>query len=240
MLTFEFTDFDIKAAAVGRAARQVPFVTAFALTSAMKDAREGERTTMRSVFDRPTPYTLNALQVRPATKRKLVAELGFKEFGGTPAWKYLGPQVEGGRRHKKRFERALEAAGILKGDEFAVPAKGATLDGYGNMSRGQLVRILSSLGAMTDTTQNTTRRPKRSNRKRNLDYFVLRDTRAPNGVYLREGRRAKPVLLFVKGVSYTKRFPYYERARAIVPARFREHFRAGWQRFVINDIRRAA
>jgi hypothetical protein len=239
MLVLDASEFGLKAEAVGRAAKQVPFVTAVALTNAIKDAREAERETMRSVFDRPTPYTLNALQVRPATKQRLQAELGFKEgFGGTPAWKYLGPQVAGGERKRKRFEIALTRAGILRSNEYCVPGRGAQLDGYGNMNRGQIVRILSALGAASDAAQNTIRRPKRSTRRRNLDYFVLRGTRAPDGVYLREGRAAVPILIFVKGTSYTKRFPYYEKGRTVVPVAYRKHFRAAWERFVVNDVRR--
>lgn len=240
MLTFDSSSFDLTARAIDRAGKQARFVAAFALTNAMKDAREGEIGTMRSVFDRPTRYTLNALRVTPATKQNLTARLGFKEFGGTPAWKYLGPQVAGGPRRKKRFELALQAAGILGGNEFAIPGRAAKMDGSGNMSRGQLVQILSSLGAMSEATQNTVRRPKRSNRKRNLDYFVLRNTRAQNGVYLRVGRSAIPVLIFVNSANYKKRFPYYEKAQAIVPAAFRRHFAAGWDRFVLGEMRQAA
>ena len=241
MLKLDASELGLKAEFIGRAAKQVPFVAAFALTNAMKDGREGERETMRSVFDKPTPYTLNALQVRPATKQNLKAELGFKEgFGGTPAWKYLGPSVAGGQRKRKRFEIALTRAGILRSNEFTVPGRGAQLDSYGNMNRGQIVRILSALGAASDAAQNTIRRPKRSNRRRNLDYFVLRGTRAPDGVYLREGRTVLPILIFVKGMTYSKRFPYYEKARTVIPTAFRKHFRAGWERFVVNDVRRKA
>jgi hypothetical protein len=174
MLALNAGEFGIEAEVVGRAAKQVPFVAAFALTNVMKDAREAERKTMRSVFDRPTNFTLNALQVRPATKQRLQAELGFKEgFGSVPAWKYLGPQVAGGPRKAKRFELALRAKGILRSNEFCVPGRGTQLDGYGNMNRGQIVRILSALGAASGAAQNTVRRPKRSTRKRNLDYFSL-------------------------------------------------------------------
>lgn len=239
MLTLDASEFGLRAEAIGRAAKQVPFVTAFALTNAMKDAREAERDTMRSVFDRPTSFTLNALRVIPATKQNLSAELGFKEgFGSVPAWKYLGPQVAGGPRKAKRFELALRAKGILRSNEFCVPGRGAQLDGYGNMNRGQIVRVLSALGAASDAAQNTVRRPKRSTRKRNLDYFVLRNTRAPDGIYLREGRAAVPILIFVKGASYTKRFPYYEKARTVLPVAYRKHFHAAWERFVVNDVRR--
>lgn len=239
MLTLDASEFGLRAEAVAKAAKQVPFVTAFALTNAMKDAREAERDTMRSVFDRPTNFTLNALKVTPATKQNLSAELGFKEgFGSIPAWKYLGPQVAGGPRKAKRFELALRAKRILRANEFCVPGRGAELDGSGNMNRGQIVRILSALGAASDGAQNTVRRPKRSTRKRNLDYFVLRGTKAPDGIYLRVERRAVPILIFVKWTSYKKRFPYYEKARTVVPVAYRKHFHAAWERFVVNDVRR--
>ena len=239
MLVLDAHEFGIRAEAVGRAAKQVPFVTAFALTNAMKDAREAERETMRSVFDNPRPFTLNALQVRPATKQNLSAELGFKEgFGSIPAWKYLGPQVQGGTRRHKRFEILLIRTGIMRSNEFAMPGRGCPLDGSGNVSGAYITRLLSALGAQSDRMQNTVKRPKRSTRKRNLDYFVLRGTKAPDGVYLREGRSAVPILIFVKGVSYTKRFPYYEKGRTVVRSAFRRHYVAAFDRFVVNDVRR--
>ncbi|MCJ2054006.1 hypothetical protein [Methylobacterium sp. J-070] len=239
MLKLDASEFGLKAEAVGRAAKQVPFVAAFALTNAMKDAREAERETMRSVFDQPRPFTLNALMVRPATKQRLQAELGFKEgFGSIPAWKYLGPQVQGGTRRHKRFEILLIRTGIMRSNEFAVPGRGCPLDSSGNISGAYITRLLSALGAQSDRMQNTAKRPKRSNRKRNLDYFVLRGTKAPDGVYLREARAAVPILIFVKGMSYTKRFPYYEKGRTVIPAAYRKHFRAAWERFVVNDVRR--
>lgn len=240
MLTFSFGDFGVRAEAFGRVEKQARFVAAYALTNAMKDAREAEIDTMRSVFDKPTPYTLRALKVVPATKANLRAELGFKEFGGTPAWKYLGPQVEGGPRRRKRFEIALQAVGILRSNEYVVPGAGATLDGYGNMSSGQLRQLLSALGASSDRAQNTQHRPKRGNRRRNLDFFVLRGTRAPDGVYLRVERKAVPMLIFVRSVSYRPRFPYYSKAREVIPRAYERHFRAGWTRFAAPELARAA
>jgi hypothetical protein len=238
MLTIDFSDVNRFVANLDSAGRQLPFVTAVALTNAMKDARTAEISEMQRVFDRPTRYTLNSIQVVPATKAKLVAELRFKEFGGTPADKYLGPEVRGGPRAPKGFERALRAAGILWAGEFAVPGPGAKLDAYGNLSGGQITRILSALGASRDASQNTRRRPRLASRRRNLDYFVLRGARAPAGVYLRVGRRGIPVLFFVRAPTYRPRYPFYEVGRKVVPAAFARHFRAAWQRYVVNDLKR--
>ncbi len=241
MLSFDFSDFVRGARHIEGASRQIPFVTAYALTKAMQDAQAVEYAKMQAVFDRPTRYTLNSLYVVRAEKHNLRAELRFKEgFGGTPAWKYLGPQVRGGGRRHKGFERALMSAGILKGGEYVVPGSGVKLDGHGNIPGGVITRILSALGANRDPSQNTTRRPKRSNRKRNLDYFVLRGTKAPDGVYLRVGRTASPILIFVKAPAYSPRFPYYQTGRQVIPPAFRRHFHAGWERFVVRELKRAA
>src|SRR5689334_6775239 len=80
-----------------------------ALNQTARDVRDAEVQKMAEVFDRPTRFTENALMVVPATPDNLRAEVRFKEgFGSIPAWRYLGAQVEGGRRVKKTHERALE------------------------------------------------------------------------------------------------------------------------------------
>src|ERR1700679_188410 len=64
-------------------------------------------------FDRPTAYALNAFYWPKASKRSPTAEIRAKDFAGkgTPAWKFLDPEVFGGTRRMKRFELALQAIG---------------------------------------------------------------------------------------------------------------------------------
>lgn len=243
MLTFDFRDWEIKASAIEGAARQVPFVVAYALTKSMQDAREAERAEMGSVFDRPTRYTLNSIQVVPATKQRLTAEIRMKEFP-RPAWKWLSPQVEGGSRKHKAFERALRLRGLMGAGEFAVPGKGARLDASGNIPGSMIVQILSQLGAAeykAGYSANMTAKSKqRAVKKARGQFFVGGGATAPRGIYKRHGRKAVPIILFVRGVSYEKRLPWYETARRVVPQAFRRHFHVGWQRFVVEDIRRGA
>lgn len=238
MLTIDMSDMVRMANAIDGMSRQIPFLCASSLTKAMLEGRDAENKAMQAAFDRPTPYTLRALQVVPATKHRLQAELRFKEgFGGTPGWKYLGPEVQGGPRRYKGFERALQRAGLLKGGEMVVPSKRIARDGYGNVPGGIYTRILSALGAATDPANNTVRRPKRSNRKRNLDYFVMRGhAKAPDGIYLQKAKWAVPQFLFVKGVSYKARLPYYETARRVLQPAFEKHFLAGLQRVVAEKM----
>ena len=237
MLTFDFSEVERAARSFEDAARQVPFVMSFALTNAMKDARTAEVETMGSVFDRPTRYTLNSLQVVPATKTNLRAELRPKEFGGRPAWKYLGPEIEGGPRRHKGFERALIARGLLRSNEYVVPSENLKLDANGNVPGSVITQILSALGASRDGHQNTTKKSAKRKREYNRSYVVIRG-RGQDGIYIRQGRFRVLVMLFVGAPKYSPRFPFYERAREVVPAAFNKHFLLGWERFVLKDFKR--
>lgn len=223
---------------------ELPFVTAHALTKTAQDIKAAEIAEMTSVFDRPTRFTLNALYVKPATKTDLSAVVEFKEgFGSIPAWRYLGPQVEGGARAKKAHERRLERAGILRSDEFVVPGKGIKLDAFGNVPGGIIERILSQLGAAEQragyTANATARSLKRASRRNVGRYFVLRGTAAADGVYHRISvREAVPVLMFVKAPRYQKRFAFYEIGARVFDERFALRYREGFQRYVVDSARR--
>lgn len=235
---FDFGDFTRRAEAIGKTGKNVNFAVSWALNQALKDGRKAEQDTMRAVFERPKPYTINALQVRPAKKADpLRGALEFKEgHAGTPAWKYLGPHVDGGARRHKGFERQLQRVGILQAHEFAVPSKRMPVDAYGNVRGGEFTRILSALGAQTDRWQNTTAKSRARKPRRNMDYFVMRGhNKAPDGIYLRKPKWSVPMLLFVKAPTYKKRFPYYEVARRTIPTAFHRHFLTAWDKFIVND-----
>ena len=217
----------------------VPFWTAKALNDTAKDIKDAEVNEMTRVFDRPTRFTLNALYINFATKQRLVAQVLFKEgFGSIPAWRYLGPQVEGGGRAKKSHERALERAGVLRPDEYCIPGQSIALDAYGNVRGSELTRILSDLGANRDPLQNSTARSRRTRKGRARGrYFVLRPggSGAPNsdrnvhpGIYFRAAgqRIARPVIMFVTAPRYQERLPFYNVARRIMQHRFAKTFEA--------------
>lgn len=198
--------------------RQMPFAIATGLNNLAVMAKADVDKAMAADFDRPTPFTLNAFYVKKANKRDLTAWLGARDFAskGTPAAKYLAPQVFGGDRRLKRFERRLS---VIAGGRYIVPGHGAQLDQYGNISRGQIGKILSRLGVMTDMQQNASEATKRRLAKQGLahrqtatDYFLAREkgTGRPLGVYQLQGRgRVVPVLVFTDHPpSYTTRFPF--------------------------------
>jgi len=230
-----------------------PIVTAYALTKTAQDIKAAEVAKMSEVFDRPTKFTLNALYVKPAAKRDLTAEVFFKEgFGSVPAWRYLGPQVEGGARRHKAFELRLIRAGIMRSDEFAVPGTGVQLDQYGNVRGSLIERILSQLQAAENAggagyKANQTAASRK--RKRNVvRYFALRPggagsanrTVAPGIYYRAPGARAMaPVLMFVRAPAYQKRFPFYETAQAEFQRQLVPRAREGFERFVLSKLKKA-
>ncbi len=144
-----------------------------ALTRTGQQVLKAEVKEMRDVFDRPTPYTLNGLFLRPATASEPEAIVGIKGDGARPAIKYLRWQIYGGNRTLKAFEKALVAGGAMRSSDRAVPGKFAKLDSFGNVSAGQIVQILSQL--RIDTTVGSTRSLPRLT---SGDRAVLRQTAA--------------------------------------------------------------
>lgn len=134
---------------------------------------------VRSIFDRPTPYTLRSRIVFFASLKnpQAPAEASMRwrdgsslrqgnTAGGTPAVKYIAPHVSGGDRGTKRFERKLQAVGLLPEGWRTVPAAGARLDAFGNVSIGQLRQVLSQLGLASTLAGSSQNLPPRSGDKR--------------------------------------------------------------------------
>lgn len=198
---------------------------ATALTRTAKVVQDEMRGELRATFDRPTPFTLNAMRMWPATADRLVARVGFRDdgTGGVNANNYLLPNVEGGERRDKRLEAALRAISALPAGWRAVPGQGAVIDSYGNMSRGQIIQILSQLRVTLtsgfDRNMSTdARRQIAAQRRAGGRYFVIpvgnRSGTQP-GVYQREfyGRGITPVMVFVSGARYQARWPFWANAQ---------------------------
>lgn len=257
--TFDASDLDAKLVQplLGSPQRLRNAVAA-ALTKTAVDVREAQRAEMRDVFDRPTPYTLGSLFVEAAqgdaafntlgrdeggaqtlvsipNAGKIEALVGIKtNVGGSrSALSWLRWQIAGGLRTQTAFERRLIGAGAMRNDQRMVPGRAAKLDAFGNVSRGQLVQILSQL--RIDSTVGSTRslprigaednaatqRAKRGTIRRAYkraggQYFALPNGRGklPPGIYIARdtgfGRTdPKPVLLFVSKAQYENRFDFW-------------------------------
>jgi hypothetical protein len=188
---------------------------ATALSRTASALREEYKVQLSRVFDRPTPYTLGGLFVQTATADSLNAFVGFKDEraagGGTPATKYLLPQVKGLQRNVKRMELALRHAGALPAGYVTVPGQGANIDAHGNIERAQVRLILEQLRRRSQVGPHRKGVQARSVMKAGAEYFVVPvGGKLQAGVYARDvfSRNITPVLIFVKQAAYRALFDF--------------------------------
>lgn len=220
--------------------KQLPFAYSLAVNRTAKLVKQAEIDKMRAVFDRPTPYTLNSLLIKRGTKANPTAKVWLKDQSyagkGIGAEKYLLPQIDGGSRQHKRFEKALQGVGAMPKGYYCIPGKFAQMDNYGNWSRGQIVKILSFFrafhqsGHTANMTEASRRRLARGTKKKRGYTFVAigkRQGRRRPGIYqiLADGKHWRPIALFVRRAGYSKRFPYFETAEHTIDREFPEQMR---------------
>lgn len=236
---------------------QVDFAAALALTRTAQDAKAEIEKAMGSVFDRPTPYTMRGLRLYPARKKKLVAEIAFRPaFGsGTDARDYLAPEVFGGVRKLKAFEKSLQNAGLLPAGMYALPGGAAKLDQYGNMSRSQIVQLLSYFRAfgeqgyranITDKRKAQLARGNAKKGQRGVVYFVGRPGggRLPLGIWERTsfgavGSAVRPLVIFIKHPIYRARLQMEEITKRVVQQRLEPNFNDAWRQALATAKGRA-
>jgi hypothetical protein len=220
--------------------KQVPFATAKALTKTAQDVKAAELQELQRSIDRPTPYTMNSLYVKSASKTNLESMVYFKDKSsagkGNPAANFILPHVEGGVRNVKRFESALQRIGLLPKGMYIAPGEGCQLDAYGNIPSSLIVQILSYFQAFGEqgyranmTDKKKAALAKGSKRKGTMDYeyFVSYGKGTWSGrqhlfagIYKRigfsKGSAIKPIMMFVSKPGYQKRFPFYETAQKVI------------------------
>jgi hypothetical protein len=200
------------------------------------------RRELPKVFDRPIPYTLRALLVRYASTANLEAELWFKRRSADADKLWAAAQVAGGSRAMKPMELRLQRAGILPHGWMVVPGGAMPLDAYGNISRGEVSRILNVLGTYTEAGYNkandkTRARLRKGNAKRGVYGFAYwvnpivgprRQRHLQPGVYRRVytpfGTSLRPMLIFVNRAMYRVRLPLGEIVQRTVQRRFPGEF----------------
>ena len=217
--------------ALQRLHAQTPFALARALTWTAKDAQAAGTNEMRSVFDRPTAYTLRSLFVTPATKSSRVAVVGLKNRQLSKAPRtptdVLGQQFVGGGRMVKRLEQMFAKAGLISSGEFLAPGAGAKIDAYGNLSRGLIAQIAAQLKLFTDSYQWSSK-SKRSvmAAKKAGQMFWSRGGHLKRGVWMRDGRSAvKPILMVVSSPQYRPLLDLHAITTKVVADRFPQHWR---------------
>lgn len=227
-----------------RQAIELPKSTAFALNSAMFGVRTGWQEAIGSVFDRPTPFTRNAVLYKKATPEHLVAEVFIKDdvSSGNPPARYLQAEVLGGARRQKAFEKLLQRN--PRSRKYYVPGKGVKLDAFGNIPASTIGKILSQLQSrfVSENNETPTSRGRRLRRQRKRggggSYFVLAADRGKlraGTVYERVdtafGSAVRSVLVGVdKAPQYRIRFNANALAQRLFSNAFRKEFSKGFQR----------
>ncbi|WP_428484917.1 hypothetical protein [Rhodopila sp.] len=210
-------------ALIALADKQLATATAKALTRVATGARKDVMGRLDKIFDRPVPFTLNAIRYEAATRDHLQARVFISDDApkGISPRKYLEAEIAGGNRGMKRSEKALVAMGLMQPDQHIMPAKGMTLDGHGNISASAMTLLLSRIGGFreagysanaTAKTKKRLARRKMATRRSGTDFFVAQSKQdsAPLGVYQLMGRHnVAPILYFSrKAPSYRPIFPF--------------------------------
>lgn len=222
--------------------RVIPYAASTALTRVALQGRAAVLAEMPRVFRNPTPYALRSTRVVPSTVQTLAARVQVNEDAtnnGTPAEKFLFPEVFGGHRKEKRFERHLRYAGILRAGSYVVPGQSAPLDAYGNFKAREIQRIFTAVRGSFDPAQNRTRSARSRRNAKKAQYFVggldsvsivggeqrvVRSAMKP-GIYRRDGRGVKPVMIFTsKAPTYRRRLDFEGIARQVAEDNFEVEF----------------
>jgi hypothetical protein len=203
----------------------IPTIATRALNMTADQVKEALVKEMKSSFDRPTPYTLNApYVVKKATENNMAVQVYLR---GTRSVSYLTPQVHGGGRRMKAFEKALNAIGVLPDDMYMIPCKRTPRDAFGNVSSGFIVLLLSYFkgfkqgGRRSNMTDEKREKMKRgTKRKQGVEYFTLHGRNNNPGIFRRVsfsfGDALEPMFMFVKQPQYKKRLQWDEVAARVV------------------------
>lgn len=213
--------------------KNLAFAQARTLTRLAGQVKDAERETMKRVFDRPTPFTLNSLFTSRATPQRREARVWFKDPQRlTEDEHYLLPQVRSGGRPFKRFEKALFRAGLLDSNRELFPAMGASIDQHGNVSRGMYSRLMAQLQASptgaNETATSRRRNAKQKNTRRGGRFFYADIPGHGEGIWERFGfafgSAVRPVFIAGRRARYTSRFDFFNIAERVLAERYADEF----------------
>lgn len=203
-----------------------------AIAATAFDMLEFNKNLMKQSFDRPMPYTLNGFFARGPRQNngELKGGIYAKEYGvkGTPAYKYLMPNIDGGPRRYKRHEKLLKSKGILPGGMMTAPGKHVARDWAGNISGGTYTSMLAQLDALTSLGENMrsgkgrAKKPKGGMKTASeRRYFILYKAGRPVAVMERNrSNYIRTMLNFITPVNYQKRYPFYDGNQHFIKSQF--------------------
>ncbi|MDF3821986.1 hypothetical protein P3G55_18925 [Leptospira sp. 96542] len=253
-----FPEVQRKINALGKESRSI---VREAMNRAAELADQAVTAEMAKVFDRPVPFTLRSLRVFYASTTSLKVTLWFRSRTEERDKQWAVAQIRGGQRALKPMELRLRRINILPNGWFVMPGAAMPLDAYGNMSRGEVSRILNVLGTYTEAGYNkandkTRARLRKGNAKKGafgFEYFVNPPggTKAKHlqpGVYRRVytafGQSLKPMLIFVRAATYRRRLDFFGIVNKTMdkhfPEEFDKAFESWWKTGSASALRRGA
>ncbi|MDA8230162.1 MAG: hypothetical protein M0006_02365 [Magnetospirillum sp.] len=197
------------------ARKQVPFATAKALTATAKMVQGAEKSAIRKIFDNPTPFTVNAVVVRPATKASLQAAVLVKDIAAA----YLEPYEDGGDHY-------------LGGKRGLLVPKNVSVNQYGNLPRAALARLKGNANVFVGTVKfrsgqtvsGVWQRPPNGPRRDGTRGAKGNTQRQVDGV--RTG--LKLLIRFEDPLPVKQRLGYQDRGRRVVANVWRRQFAAAF------------
>lgn len=207
--------------------RRIAAAISTALTRTAWELREDWNKQLRSNLQQPTPYTMRSVKVQTATAQKLEAATFVSQQGRpgevVPA-EYLGTQERGGDRNLRKFERALVAKGAMPSGHRALPGQYAKIDGFGNVTRSQIVQVLNqiagadvSVGYRRVIGKTEAKRAQAARRSGRLYVAIPKKIgQLEAGIYERKQRQLLPVFFFVDRTTYRKKLNLVERGKSMV------------------------
>lgn len=211
-------------------------VVKYALSDTVDDLLLVEKMEMKRVFNNPRPYTVNALFGKyPSSAGVGIMRAGIaaREFAGkgTPAYKYLNPNIHGGLRRMKRSEKGLQAMGILPDGVMTIQGRDYPRDSYGDIPGGQYTRMLAELGVVANGGAGlaalTGSKAKAKPRKNpSSQFFVMRRRKGDRAfaVAERNGGSIRIMLVWQTQRPYKKRYDFYGIGKATILERYPKHF----------------
>lgn len=186
---------------------QLPFAASLAINAVARKAKDMLPGVLERLLDKPKPFTTrSAFFTTSATKATLQATVGLKDIQAG----YLAPLLAGKPRKQKGSEQRFMG-------RFFVPTSAVPVDGYGNVTKANLLAILKAAESKGEW------------RGKRIVVFPSGNGKLPAGVYASNKRRGlksekRGLTLLLQFVSrapgYRQRIRMGEEVDRVVRAEF--------------------
>lgn len=190
--------------------KQIPFATSLALNSMAAKIIEVEKKNFQSTFDRPTPFTMNAMGMIPATKNNPQVTIFVKDIQAT----YLDPYEFGGKSIPAK-----------PGNVAMLVPKAVGTNAYGNIPYGKMQQLLAMTMPRTFSATKVNSYGARAALPERKMYFigsVTRGGKTASGLWMRTpgNKGLKLMIRFSDPATVTAHLYYMKRAGDLIDKSF--------------------